>query len=223
MSVKWFKGSSNQGSVPGKIKIPTTDDVLTIHDTVDVAVSYGDEVKLRKIVPDNMGDGSQDENQKPVFKLQQGAELQNIIISKPGCDGVHCKGANEVRNVWWEDVGEDALTVDASDSFAGKIEIIGGGAWNAKDKIFQINGPCEIHIIDFYADGFSKLVRVNGGSKFKVDIYIESLIARNGSVLIKSDSPYTNITIKNSDLIKVGKLTEIPKEAKIKKTDVRIW
>ena len=28
----------------------------------------------------------------------------------PAADGVHCKGSCTLRNVWWQDVGEDAAT-----------------------------------------------------------------------------------------------------------------
>lgn len=34
-----------------------------------------------------LGDGSQAENQKPIFRLEKNATLKNVIIGAPGADG----------------------------------------------------------------------------------------------------------------------------------------
>lgn len=82
-----------------------------------------------------LGDGSQAENQKPIFRLEKNATLKNVIIGAPGADGVHCYGNATISNVTWQDVGEDALTLKAS----GTVNITGGGAYKAYDKVFQAN------------------------------------------------------------------------------------
>ena len=92
--------------------------------------------------PSTLGDGSQAENQKPVFRLEAGATLKNVIIGAPAADGVHCYGSCNISNVVWEDVGEDALTLKSS----GTVNITGGAAYKAYDKVFQINAAGTINI-----------------------------------------------------------------------------
>lgn len=41
-----------------------------------------------------------------VFLLEDGATLQNAIIGKDQIEGVHCKGACTIKNVWWAAVCE---------------------------------------------------------------------------------------------------------------------
>lgn len=55
---------------------------------------------------DLAGDG-QEEGGDPIFELADGATLKNVVIGKPGADGVHCEGTCTLVNVWWEDVGMD--------------------------------------------------------------------------------------------------------------------
>jgi hypothetical protein len=74
-----------------------------------------------------IGDGGQSESQDPMFELADGATLQNLIIGAPAGDGVHCEGNCTLRNVWWEDVGEDAATFRGGSNYY----VIGGGARSA--------------------------------------------------------------------------------------------
>ncbi|WP_345631424.1 pectate lyase [Rugosimonospora acidiphila] len=103
-----------------------------------------------------MGDGSQSESQDPMFDLADGATIKNVIIGSPAGDGVHCEGRCTIQNVWWEDVGEDAATFLATN---GDSYVIGGGAMNADDKVFQHNGSGTVHISGFYAKSIGKLYR----------------------------------------------------------------
>lgn len=66
-----------------------------------------------------------------VFVLENGATLKNAIIGKDQIEGVHCKGACTVENVWWVDVCEDALSVKGN----GNALVKGGGAAGASDKV----------------------------------------------------------------------------------------
>ncbi|GAA5160276.1 pectate lyase [Viridibacterium curvum] len=95
-----------------------------------------------------------DEGQKPVFKLEDGASLKNVIIAGGlnGSDGVHCEGNCTLENVHWEDVCEDAATMLGG---SGKImKVIGGSASHASDKIFQHNGKgSTIQITNFSTYG----------------------------------------------------------------------
>jgi pectate lyase len=107
-----------------------------------------------------IGDGSQEEDQDPMFELASGATLQNVIIGAPAGDGVHCSGSCTLRNVWWEDVGEDAATFRGSGS--PQFLVDGGGARSASDKVFQHNGSGTLTIQNVQASNFSTFYRSCG-------------------------------------------------------------
>ncbi|MDG4831383.1 pectate lyase [Solwaraspora sp. WMMD1047] len=107
-----------------------------------------------------IGDGSQEESQDPMFRLAAGATLQNVIIGAPAGDGVHCDGACTLRNVWWEDVGEDAATFRGSGSPSFLVD--GGGARSASDKVFQHNGAGTLTVQNFQATNFGTFYRSCG-------------------------------------------------------------
>lgn len=81
-------------------------------------------------------------------------------ISVPAGDGVHCNGPCTLRNVWWEDVGEDAA--DFRGSGDPQFLVDGGGARQASDKIFQHNGPGTVTIQNFQANNFGTFYRSCG-------------------------------------------------------------
>jgi pectate lyase len=104
-----------------------------------------------------IGDGSQNESQDPMFKIANGGTLQNVILGSPAGDGVHCEGTCTLRNVWWNDIGEDAATFKGTGG--GTSYVIGGGARNGSDKTFQHNGNGTVSISGFYLKGSGKLYR----------------------------------------------------------------
>ena len=81
-----------------------------------------------------LGDGGQSENQKPVFILEPGATLKNVQVA--GGDGVHTRGDATLKDVWWKDVGEDAMTMKGP----GNVKVSGGGAYQATDKLMSEAG-----------------------------------------------------------------------------------
>ncbi|KAI8932295.1 hypothetical protein NX059_010491 [Plenodomus lindquistii] len=50
-------------------------------------------------------------NKDAVFLVKNGGTLQNVIIGKDQIEGVHCEGSCTIKNVWWVDVCEDALSL----------------------------------------------------------------------------------------------------------------
>ncbi|ELU45096.1 pectate lyase domain-containing protein [Rhizoctonia solani AG-1 IA] len=76
-----------------------------------------------------------------VFILESGATLANAVIGADQNEGVHCQGPCTIRNVWFEDVCEDAITIRQS---SGTSTITGGGAKSASDKVVQHNGGGEL-------------------------------------------------------------------------------
>jgi pectate lyase len=117
--------------------------------------------------------GTQSESQVPMFKLNNGATVKNVVIgdgslgtgtnlAAGGADGVHCYGVCNITNVYWADVGEDGATVKKLSGVTSKLTISGGAAFKAADKLFQHNSDGTLVIQDFYANNIGKLVRSCG-------------------------------------------------------------
>ncbi|KAG8928663.1 hypothetical protein FRC01_005585 [Tulasnella sp. 417] len=95
-----------------------------------------------------------------VFILQPGATIQNVVIGADQAEGIHCRGPCTVKNVWWADVCEDAITIKQTGS--GDVSYIIGGAFHAEDKVVQHNGAGTVSIKNFYVNDFGKLYRSCG-------------------------------------------------------------
>ena len=132
---------------------PSSAGNVSISGTVSVSGTFDGGMKTYCCI----GDGSQSESQDPMFKIANGGTLQNVIIGSPAGDGVHCEGTCTIRNVWWNDIGEDAATFKGTGG--GTSYVIGGGARNGSDKTFQHNGNGTVSISGFYLSGSGKLYR----------------------------------------------------------------
>ncbi|KAL5350894.1 hypothetical protein ACLOAV_004467 [Pseudogymnoascus australis] len=110
-----------------------------------------------------------------VFILENGATLSNVIIGANQLEGVHCKGACKLINVWFRDVG---------------------GAQNAKDKVVQHNGRGTVTIKDYTVVTAGKLYRGcgncsnNGGPR---NVIIENVKANGVSALVGINSNYGDV------------------------------
>ncbi len=153
----------------------------------------------------NLSGGSQSEGQPPLFDVQEGGVVRNVIIGSLAADGIHCKGNCTIERVWWEDIGEDAATAMGP---AGTImNITCGAAFNGSDKTFQFNGRGELHISKFYVQSAGKLARTcgdctnNGGPR---KIVINDVITRDVSTIVGINTNFgdtaiiRNLTLNNS-------------------------
>lgn len=185
----------------------------TITSTIVVKANTTYDGKGETIVASGMGDGSQNENQKPIFKLEKGAKLSNVKIAAPGCDGVHCYGNNYVYNVTWQDVGEDALTVKGE----GWVTVDGGSASKATDKVFQLNKACTFTVKNFTATTFGKVIRQNGGTSFKCTIYIDNCTfnGNNSECIARTDSKTTQLYYRNMRYSGVKTMWKFPSSSQI--------
>lgn len=93
-----------------------------------------------------------------VFILENGASISNVIIGPRQLEGIHCKGACTLTNVWFRDVCEDAISALGN----GNVNIIGGGAQEAKDKVVQHNGRGTVTIKNYTVKNVGKLYRSCG-------------------------------------------------------------
>ncbi|KAH4939390.1 pectate lyase [Parastagonospora nodorum] len=117
-----------------------------------------------------------------VFIVENGGTLKNAIIGKDQIEGVHCKGACTIENVWWVDVCEDALSLKGN----GDATIRGGGAQAASDKVIQQNGQGTVTIDGFQVSDFGKLYRACGNCKNSVSrsVVVKNVKAVNGKTLV---------------------------------------
>ncbi|EGH63334.1 type III helper protein HrpW1 [Pseudomonas syringae pv. actinidiae str. M302091] len=143
----------------------------------------------------SMGNGDQEENQKPMFELAEGATLKNVNLGENEVDGIHvnAKNAQEVTidNVHAQNVGEDMITVKGEGGAAvTNLNIKNSSAKGADDKVVQLNADTHLKIDNFKADDFGTMVRTNGGKQFDdMSIELNGIEANHGKfALVKSDS-----------------------------------
>ncbi|WP_083950045.1 pectate lyase [Herbidospora yilanensis] len=131
-----------------------------------------------------IGDGGQGESQDPMFVVANGGTIQNVILDAPAGDGIHCEGSCTIRNVWWNDVGEDAATFRSSSSSATYL-VDGGGAKSGADKVFQHNGAGTVTIKNFQVHGSGKLYRACGNcsTSYQRHVVMDGVTARSTKVL----------------------------------------
>ncbi|KAH7335926.1 pectate lyase [Rhizoctonia solani] len=107
-------------------------------------------------------------------------------------EGIRCQGPCTIRNVWFEDVCEDAITLTQS---SGTSTITGGGAKGATDKVVQHNGGGLVKIDSYCVEDFGKLYRSCGNCRTQVkrEVQISNIIARNGKLLAGVNSNYGDV------------------------------
>ncbi len=150
---------------------PTANGSQSVSSTINVSGTYDGGMK-RFTGAGTLGGSGQTEGQGPLFQIANGGTLTNVILGNPAADGVHCSGSCTLRNVWWEDVGEDAATLTGSSS-SQVMTIDTGGAKAASDKVFQHNGPGTMIIKNFCAQDFGKLYRSCGNCSSQYTRHVE--------------------------------------------------
>lgn len=180
-------------------------DYGTVSSTIVVknGQTYDGKCQRYRADPNALGDGSQDEGQKPVFRLEGGAKLINVVLGAPAADGIHTEGDVTLENITWEDVGEDALTIKKS----GTVSLNGGSAKNADDKIFQLNAASTFRLSNFKATNAGKLIRQVGDSTFKVAVFIDRCdISGMDESIFRTDSSSSTVSMTNTRYRDIGTL-----------------
>ncbi|KAL7080439.1 hypothetical protein ACQ4LE_000688 [Meloidogyne hapla] len=140
-----------------------------------------------RYTPDpKLGTGNQEESQRYVFELKDGATLSNCIIgAAPGTQGsahgILCSGSCTVVNVFFEDVGEDAITFRGT-SGNSVYNVVGGAALHASDKVLQVDGKGTLKVTNYYVKDYVRFCRSCGNcdEQFQRNIEITNLTAING-------------------------------------------
>ncbi|MFF3329467.1 pectate lyase [Streptomyces sp. NPDC002888] len=170
---------------------PTATADRAVTATIEVSGTYDGGLK-RFRGSGSLGTDGQGEDQGPLFELADGAVLENVVLGAPAADGVHCLGSCTLRNVWWEDVGEDAATFKGT-SAAATYLVEGGGARKADDKVFQHNGAGTLTIRNFQVSDFGKLYRSCGNcdTQYTRHVVISNVRATSpGKVLVGVNANY---------------------------------
>lgn len=186
---------------PGAITPPTKN--MTVTSTIIVKAGTNFDGKgTRFIAGPSLGSGDQDEGQKPVFQLEDGATLSNVTLGSPAADGIHTYGDVTLENIVWEDIGEDAMTIKES----GTVVLRGGSAVNGDDKVFQINAASTFRVSQFRAKNAGKFIRQNGGTTFEVKVFIEGCdISQMKEAIFRTDSSSSSVSMIDTRYSDIGK------------------
>jgi pectate lyase C len=203
-------GASGSGGMPGSGGSSSSGpcDSVTNSGVVNstIVVNGGqvyDGMCQRFVAGSALGDGSQAEGQQPIFRLNDGARLINVVIGSPAADGIHNYGNTSLENITWEDIGEDAMTIKAS----GTVVLRGGSARDGSDKVFQINAASRFEVYDFTATNAGKFIRQNGGTTFRVDVLIDGCdISDMDESIFRTDSSSSTIVMRNTRYSNIGTL-----------------
>ncbi len=207
-------GSVRADGPPLRWAMPEPTRTVVVDRPIIIPAGQAVDFNYTKFVPSRrLGDGSQREAQRPVIALMKGASVKRVIIGKPGADGIHCRGNNVLRDVWFEDVGEDALTVDGPD-----VQWIGGGARSAADKIVQLNHKGPFHGENLRFEDFLTGVRGNGTKKYgdtAFRVTLKNIGCKDGHCLLRFSSKGSRGTLENIDFRDVDQLGRADNGSKI--------
>jgi pectate lyase C len=193
-------GSGGANSVTSCSSI-TDFGVVSATITVESGQTYDGECRRYRADPNTLGDGSQAEDQKPVFVLEDGARLINVVLGAPAADGIHTRGDATLENITWEDIGEDALTVKES----GSVVLNGGSAKDGDDKVFQLNAASTFRVSNFKASQAGKFIRQNGDTTFKVEVHIDECdISNMDESIFRTDSSTSTVSMTNTRYHAIG-------------------
>lgn len=176
---------------------------VTVRDTIVVSSGVYDGGCKTFNPTSALGDGGQAEGQKPVFRVENGATLKNVIIGNNGADGIHFYNGGTIDNIRWTDVGEDALTVKS----AGDVTIRNIEGYDGYDKFMQINAASNITVENCLVDNMGKFLRQNGGTSFTVNVTVNNCqISNMKEAVFRTDSNTSTAHISNSRLRNYGQL-----------------
>jgi pectate lyase C len=178
-------------------------DFGTVSETIVVknGQTYDGQCRRYRADADKLGDGSQKEGQLPVFIVENGGKLINVVLGAPAADGIHTKGSVTLENITWEDIGEDAMTIKEG----GTVILNGGSAKNGEDKVFQINAASTFRISNFKASNAGKFIRQNGGTTFKAQVFIDKCdISDMDEAIFRTDSSTSTVSMTNTRYHSIG-------------------
>ncbi|GIX21899.1 MAG: hypothetical protein KatS3mg121_0682 [Gammaproteobacteria bacterium] len=175
--------------------------VIVVNETIRVTSGVFDGGCNTYTASSALGDGSQSESQKPIFRIENGATLRNVYIGANGADGIHVYNGGIIENVYWSDVGEDALTIKSE----GTVNVRNISGFDAEDKFFQVNAPSTLNVSNCIIHRASKALRQNGGTTYKIVVNFDRCdIADMKEGVFRTDSSVSEASLTNSRLHNAG-------------------
>ena len=193
-------GGSGGGSITGS-SCGTSGAQTTVNATIRVTSGTYDGGCQRFNAGSALGDGSQSEGQLPVFRVENGATLRNIVLGNNGADGIHTYNGAVLDNIYWMNVGEDAMTIKSS----GTTTVRNIEGYDADDKFFQVNAASTLNVSNCIIHRAGKVLRQNGGTTFRIDVTIDRCdINDMGEGVFRTDSSSSTARLTNSRLHDAG-------------------
>jgi pectate lyase C len=196
--------SGTNPPLPGPItgsSCGTTGTQVTVNETIRVTSGVFDGGCRRYNAGSGLGDGGQSEGQKPVFRVENGATLRNVVIGLNGADGIHVYNGAVIDNVYWMNVGEDALTIKSS----GTVTVRNIEGYDAEDKFFQVNAASTLNVSNCIIHRAGKALRQNGGTTFKIAVTFDRCdINSMKEGIFRTDSSVSTARLTNSRLRNAG-------------------
>ena len=150
-----------------------------------------------------LGSGSQSEGQKPVFRVENGATLKNVVLGSNAADGIHFYNGGTIDNIRWTNVGEDAMTIKSS----GTVNVKNISGYAGSDKFIQVNAASTLNVSNCIVDDMGKFLRQNGGTTFKIAVNVDRCqISNMGEGIFRTDSSTSTAKITNSRLKNAGSI-----------------
>jgi hypothetical protein len=173
----------------------------TVNATIRVTSGTYDGGCQRFNAGSGLGDGGQSEGQDPVFRVENGATLRNIVIGMNGADGIHTYNGAVLDNIYWMNVGEDAMTIKSS----GTTTVSNIEGYDAEDKFFQVNAASTLNVTNCIIHRAGKALRQNGGTTFRVDVSFNRCdINDMNEGVFRTDSSSSTARLTNSRLHDAG-------------------
>ena len=148
-----------------------------------------------------LGDGSQSESQKPVFRVENGATLRNVVIGNNGADGIHTYNGAVLDNIYWMNVGEDAMTIKSS----GTTTVRNIEGYDGDDKFFQVNAASTLNVTNCILRNMGKSLRQNGGTTYRINVSFDHCdINTMKEGIFRTDSSSSTARLTNSRLHSAG-------------------
>jgi len=203
---------SGGGSTPPPTNPPPTGSItgsscgtggtqITVNETIRVTSGTFDGGCQRYNAGSALGDGSQDEGQDPVFRVENGATLRNVVIGNNGADGIHTYNGAVLDNIYWMNVGEDAMTIKSS----GTTTVRNIEGYDSEDKFFQVNAASTLNVSNCIIHRAGKALRQNGGTTFRVDVTFDRCdINTMEEGVFRTDSTSSTARLTNSRLHDAG-------------------
>jgi pectate lyase C len=195
-------GGGGGGGITGS-SCATNGAQTTVNETILVTSGTFDGGCRRFNAGSALGDGSQDEGQDPVFRVENGATLRNVVIGTNGADGIHTYNGAVIDNVHWMNVGEDALTIKSS----GTTTVRNIEGYDADDKFFQVNAASTLNVSNCIIHRAGKSLRQNGDTTFRINVTFDRCdINTMGEGIFRTDSSSSTARLTNSRLHDAGDL-----------------